>query len=86
MLDAMLSSREKSTKPRSTKLDRSDGYRIQTHLNRSRVTIYSRNGHDSTKRLHSIARCFDLPIGNAIFDGELVVTADSVAIFSDCET
>lgn len=57
-----------------------DGYRIQTHLNKGRVTIYSRNGHDWTKRLHSLADHFDVPIERAIFDGELVVTKDNRAI------
>src|SRR5579871_674880 len=62
-----------------------DGYRIQTHFNKGRVTIYSRNGLDWTKRLHSIADQFDLPIERAIFDGELVVSKDNRANFSELQ-
>jgi bifunctional non-homologous end joining protein LigD len=32
-----------------------DGYEVQPHLNKGRVTIYTRNGHDWTKRFHTIA-------------------------------
>src|SRR5690242_398923 len=62
-----------------------DGYRIQTHVKDSRVTIYSRNGHDWTKRLHSIAGHFDIPVSSAIFDGELVVTVDNRTNFSELQ-
>src|SRR5579872_7473987 len=62
-----------------------DGYRIQTHVDRGRVTIYSRNGHDWTKRLHSIARHFESPIKSAIFDGELVVSVDNRADFYEMQ-
>jgi bifunctional non-homologous end joining protein LigD len=62
-----------------------DGYRIQSHIKRGRVTIYSRNGHDWTRRLNFIARCLELPIKSAIFDGELVVTLDNRANFSELQ-
>jgi hypothetical protein len=52
-----------------------DGYRIQAHLNRGRVTLYTRSGLDWTKRF-GIAHAFDIPVERAIFDGEIVVTQD----------
>lgn len=62
-----------------------DGYRIQTHVNNGRVTIYSRSGHDWTKRLRSIAAHFDIPVRSAIFDGELVVAEDNRTNFSELQ-
>src|SRR5581483_6823131 len=62
-----------------------DGYRIQTHVKDGRVTMYSRNGHDWTKRLHSIAGHFDIPVSSAIFDGELVVTENNRTNFSELQ-
>ena len=62
-----------------------DGYRIQTHLNKGRATLYTRNGLDWTKRLRSIANCFDIPVERAIFDGELVVVENGRTNFSELQ-
>jgi bifunctional non-homologous end joining protein LigD len=62
-----------------------DGYRIQTHLNKGRATLYTRNGLDWTKRLRSIANCFDIPEERAIFDGELVVVENGRTNFSELQ-
>jgi bifunctional non-homologous end joining protein LigD len=53
-----------------------DGYRLQIHLNKGRVTVYTRNGHDWTNRFPLIADAFDIPVERAIFDGEVVVVHD----------
>ncbi len=54
-----------------------DGYEVQPHLNKGRVTIYTRNGHDWTKRFHTIAEGFDgLPIERMIVDDEICVIKD----------
>jgi bifunctional non-homologous end joining protein LigD len=50
-----------------------DGYRLQIHLNKGRVTTYTRNGLDWTKRFSAVAGAFDIPVEQAIFDGEVVV-------------
>jgi bifunctional non-homologous end joining protein LigD len=62
-----------------------DGYRIQAHLNKSRVTLYTRSGLDWTKRFASIATSFDIPVERAIFDGEIVVSADGRPNFSELQ-
>src|SRR5581483_9380714 len=62
-----------------------DGYRIQAHLNKGTITLYTRNGHDWTKRLAPIVDAFDIPVERAIFDGELVVIKDNRANFSELQ-
>src|SRR5690348_9947295 len=37
-----------------------DGYRVQIHLDRGKVRVFTRNGHDWTKRFSRIAHAFDL--------------------------
>jgi bifunctional non-homologous end joining protein LigD len=37
-----------------------DGYRVQIHLNKRRITIFTRNGHDWTNRFPIIAEGFDI--------------------------
>jgi len=49
-----------------------DGYRLQIHLDKGRVTIRTRTGLDWTKRFSAIAAAFDIPVDRAIFDGEVV--------------
>src|SRR5262249_15906453 len=50
-----------------------DAYREQAHKVGSRVTIYSRNGHDFTQRCASIAQLLhELPAKAAVLDGEVV--------------
>jgi bifunctional non-homologous end joining protein LigD len=52
-----------------------DGWRIQLHKRGRDVTLYTRNGHDYTKRLRSIANAVAaLPVRSAIIDGELTAT------------
>jgi hypothetical protein len=38
-----------------------DGYRLQIHLDKGRVTIRTRTGLDWTKRFSAIAAAFDIP-------------------------
>lgn len=54
-----------------------DGYRVQVHVDRGRVRVFTRSGLDWTKKFHLIAESFEgLPIDRAIFDGEVVVIKD----------
>jgi len=51
-----------------------DGYRIVAHVNRGKVTLFSRNGKDWTDRMPDVARALaKLDAKSAIFDGEVVV-------------
>ncbi|MEH2478203.1 bifunctional non-homologous end joining protein LigD [Nitrobacteraceae bacterium AZCC 2146] len=62
-----------------------DGYRIQAHLNKGRVTLYTRSGLDWTTRFVGIAASFDIPVEHAIFDGEIVVSVDGRPNFSELQ-
>jgi bifunctional non-homologous end joining protein LigD len=62
-----------------------DGYRLQIHLNKGTVTVYTRNGLDWTKRFSAIARSFDILVERAIFDGEVVVVKDGRTNFSELQ-
>src|SRR3984885_7293522 len=62
-----------------------DGYRVQIHLNKGRVTVYTRNGLDWTKRFAVIADSFGIPVERAIFDGEVVVIKDGRTNFSELQ-
>jgi bifunctional non-homologous end joining protein LigD len=62
-----------------------DGYRLQIHLNKGRVTIYTRTGLDWTRRFRGIAGAFDIPVQRAIFDGEVAVIKDDRANFSELQ-
>ena len=54
-----------------------DGYRTQAHLRNGKPAIYTRRGHDWTRRLQPIADALAaLPAADLILDGEAVV-ADS---------
>src|ERR1700748_3793025 len=61
-----------------------DGYRIQPHLDRGQVRIFTRNGYDWTKRFSSIASAFDLK-SQTIFDGEVVVVHEGRTNFSELQ-
>lgn len=51
-----------------------DGYRLATHIERSRVRIITRGGHDWTHRFPMIAAAArELSVHTAILDGEAVV-------------
>lgn len=58
-----------------------DGYRVQTHLTRGKATIFTRGGHDWTKRFAPIAHALDYDV-SAILDGEIVVVEDDRTNFS----
>jgi bifunctional non-homologous end joining protein LigD len=60
-----------------------DGYRLQIHLDKG-VKIYTRNGHDWTKRFPLIAGSFDIR-ERAIFDGELCVVHEGRTNFSELQ-
>ncbi len=50
-----------------------DGYRLVAHLDHGKVRLLTRNGHDWTARLRTLARQLALlPVAQAIVDGELV--------------
>ncbi len=54
-----------------------DGYRIQAHLHKGKVKLYSRNGLDWTARMANVARALASLAANsavsAVIDGEVVV-------------
>ncbi|GAA0023104.1 ATP-dependent DNA ligase [Bradyrhizobium sp. B024] len=53
-----------------------DGYRVQVHLANQAVTIFTRRGHDWTKRFRKVADdAWHIRAGSAIIDGEIVVPA-----------
>jgi bifunctional non-homologous end joining protein LigD len=60
-----------------------DGYRLQIHLDKGRVTIRTRTGLDWTRRFTAIAAAFDIPVDRAIFDGEVVAVKDGRTNFSE---
>jgi bifunctional non-homologous end joining protein LigD len=61
-----------------------DGYRAQLHLIHEAVTVYTRRGHDWTKRFKKVAdEAWHISAGSAIIDGEIVVpAADGTTDFS----
>ena len=61
-----------------------DGYRVQLHIHDGQVKVFTRRGHDWTKRFRKIAAdASDIAIGSAIIDGEVVVpSASGVSDFS----
>ena len=62
-----------------------NGDRLQIHLDKGRVTIRTRTGLHWTKRFPAIAAAFDIPVGRAIFDGEVVVVKDGRTNFSELQ-
>lgn len=61
-----------------------DGYRLQPHIDRGKVKIFTRNGHDWTKRFSNIAGAFKLK-SQSIFDGEAVVVHEGRTNFSELQ-
>ncbi len=50
-----------------------DGWRVQAHLLQGGATIYTRGGHDWTRKFSGIAECVKhLPAERMILDGEIV--------------
>jgi bifunctional non-homologous end joining protein LigD len=53
-----------------------DGYRVQVHLANEAVTVFTRRGHDWTKRFKKVADdAWHIKASSAIIDGEVVVPA-----------
>ncbi|MCP3402022.1 MULTISPECIES: non-homologous end-joining DNA ligase [unclassified Bradyrhizobium] len=53
-----------------------DGYRVQVHLANEAVTVFTRRGHDWTKRFKKVANdAWHIKASSAIVDGEVVVPA-----------
>jgi bifunctional non-homologous end joining protein LigD len=61
-----------------------DGYRLQPHIDRGKIKIFTRNGHDWTKRFSNIAGAFALK-SQSIFDGEAVVIHEGRTSFSELQ-
>ncbi|MGY4160212.1 MULTISPECIES: non-homologous end-joining DNA ligase [unclassified Bradyrhizobium] len=61
-----------------------DGYRVQVHLANEEVKIFTRRGHDWTKRFKKVAEdAWHISAASAIIDGEIVVpAADGTTDFS----
>jgi bifunctional non-homologous end joining protein LigD len=61
-----------------------DGYRVQVHIANEAVKIFTRRGHDWTKRFKKVAHdAWHIKAGSAIIDGEIVVpAADGTTDFS----
>ncbi|WP_246738689.1 hypothetical protein [Bradyrhizobium sp. CCBAU 051011] len=57
---------------------------MQLHVNRGRKKVYTRSGLDWTKRFSTIAGALDIP-GEAIIDGEVVVTHEGRTNFSELQ-
>jgi bifunctional non-homologous end joining protein LigD len=54
-----------------------DGYRVAVHIEKGRVRILTRGGHDWTARFPSmVAEAPQLPLKTAVLDGEAVVLDD----------
>jgi bifunctional non-homologous end joining protein LigD len=61
-----------------------DSYRVQVHIANEDVRVFTRRGHDWTKRFAKIAAdAWHLNVKSAIVDGEVIVpAADGVSDFS----
>src|SRR6202012_1604802 len=61
-----------------------DGYRVQVHLANEAIRIFTRRGHDWTKRFRKVANdAWHIKASSAIIDGEIVVpAADGTTDFS----
>jgi hypothetical protein len=61
-----------------------DGYRVQVHLANEAVTIFTRRGHDWTKRFKKVSHdAWHIKAASAVLDGEIVApAADGTTDFS----
>ena len=61
-----------------------DGYRVQLHIANEDIKVFTRRGHDWTRRFKKIATdAYLISAGSAIIDGEIVVpAADGATDFS----
>lgn len=55
-----------------------DGYRVQVHVKDVDIKVFTRRGHDWTKRFRKIAEdAWHINVGSAIVDGEVVVPSEN---------
>jgi bifunctional non-homologous end joining protein LigD len=55
-----------------------DGYRVQVHLANEAAKIFTRRGHDWTKRFRKVAHdAWRIKASSAVVDGEIVVPAEN---------
>jgi len=60
-----------------------DGYRLLARIDKKRVRLFTRNGHDWTSRFPLlVAELKDLPLSSAWLNGEIVVLKDGIPSFS----
>jgi bifunctional non-homologous end joining protein LigD len=60
-----------------------DGYRMLARISDAQVTLFTRNGHDWTRKLHSLAAEIEkLDISEGWLDGEIVVLRDGMPDFN----
>jgi bifunctional non-homologous end joining protein LigD len=61
-----------------------DGYRVQVHIHNDAVKIFTRRGHDWTRRFNKVAHdAWRIKASSAVIDGEIVVpAADGTTDFS----
>lgn len=60
-----------------------DGYRMLARISDARVTLFTRNGHDWTRKLRSLAAEIEkLDISEGWLDGEIVVLRDGMPDFN----
>jgi bifunctional non-homologous end joining protein LigD len=61
-----------------------DGYRVQLHINRDNITIYTRNGYDWTTKFSKIAAdAWRINARTAVIDGEVIAPGtDGVSDFA----
>ena len=54
-----------------------DGYRVTAFVNNGKTKLFTRNGHDWTRRFPEVATLLSrMPVDRAILDGEMVVMSD----------
>jgi bifunctional non-homologous end joining protein LigD len=60
-----------------------DGYRLIARIERKRVKLFTRNGHDWTAKFSTLtAELLELPLSSAWIDGEIVMLKDGIPSFS----
>jgi bifunctional non-homologous end joining protein LigD len=60
-----------------------DGYRLLARIDKKRVKLFTRNGHDWTAKFPTLAaELLRLPISSGWLDGEVVVLKDGIPSFS----
>ena len=60
-----------------------DGYRLLARIDKGRVKLFTRNGHDWTAKFPALTAAIkELPVVSAWLDGEIVVLKDGIPSFS----